>query len=204
MSEAVAASSGGFWRRASQSSLLAAVAGAFIGGTAPVAADKAWSVVNDTDVSRTVALQNQAKWRENKGCAATEEMWHPVRNDMQLDATICPGTGDILVTIKDRNEMPTFYWWSLDMAAPELERSAGISSLIVGTAHAAVPPVNATPLRAPTGATQFAQAVMCQVQLSDRLLKRRLRRGDGCVDIIIDTFTGQTIRVEAAPCDGNC
>ena len=41
------------------------------------------------------------KFKANPTCGNGEVLWHPRANNSLIDATICPVTGDILVSVRD-------------------------------------------------------------------------------------------------------
>ena len=46
--------------------------------------------------------------------------------------------------------------------------------------------------------------VLCQKIVDGRYIHRRVQTPDGCFDEIIDTFNGQVVKRESAPCTPQC
>jgi hypothetical protein len=47
---------------------------------------------------------------------------------------------------------------------------------------------------------QVSQSVISQRWLQPGLLKQRVRQGGGCLDLVINTYTGSVVRQSAIPC----
>ena len=169
-----------------------------------------WSWVNNTGGRSEAESKDQlAHFLRNPGCDAGTAMWHPTTGAAKIDATICEGTGDILVVMKDRDGHSQRWWPPLDYLRKQLrqhDESASAGSFLESAAHASVvttlDPRPAPPVRATR--VEFADAVLCQVQLDARTIKRRYRSGNGCIDTYIDAYTGATIKTVPVPCDPSC
>ena len=148
-----------------------------------------------------IAPLQDAKWDANPTCGVGENIWHPRADNAQIDATICPGTGDILVAVRDYHGRVTQYWPAL---APVGAKQVAVNTLFASPANAAIPPYPARPATAAAG-MQVAQDVSCQLRIDANHLRRRLHRSDGtCVDIVIDTSTGQTVSSRVVSCSAAC
>lgn len=202
---AVVATGVHFWRKWIAHPLFVAIAGA-AATQLPTAYDWTWAKLNGTgNNSQQWIAGQQAKWAANNKCGKAAHIWHETDSSVEIDATICPGTGDILVALRDRRGKMTQGWPSLEKLQNDLSGSVGqnSASLFESAAYASITTLNQSrPKKSTTGQTQLAQQVACQVYVSERILKRRIVGPGSCVDEYIDTYTGQVIKT--APCTGSC
>ena len=176
----------------------------------PALKDYAWKTSNKTNLSEKAVAFQQSMWLANNQCVAdpSAAMWHDSDRGRKIDAVICPETGDIVVTMRDRSGRLVQGFADLSELKGQYEmhsrpveqvlREIGIGSAYAresrfGIAHGG-------------GSQQLAQTVMCQMMMQDgRSLRRRLAVGPNqCVEILIDTFTGRVIYQRAIPCVPNC
>jgi hypothetical protein len=197
-----------WWETASEKAIVAA-ATAFITGLVAVAGPPvknwAYAVINHTDGATADETAFQAsRWARNPQCGVSQTLWHPASSERQIDATICPGTGDILVVMRDEWGRQLQWWPDLQGLTRQFNAPQGGPvqlSFLEGTAVAAVP----VSIVRPAG-QQVAQAVICQMFMPDgRTLRRRLQVGPNqCIEVIIDSYTGKVLSQRSIPCISNC
>lgn len=198
----------GLWASISEKVVVAAVtavATGLITLAGPPIRDRLFSAINETDgVTRAEAEFQQQKWAINETCANSQPIWHETARGQKIDATICPGTGDILLVLKDSSGRQ-IQWWSDNRSltrrfSTNSDLAELLSDAIVAPAYAA------SPVREDFRGPRLAQNVLCQMMLPDnRGLRRRLVVGPNqCVELIIDTWTGAVVSQRRIPCVQNC
>lgn len=175
----------------------------------PPAANAVYAWAYDLgEVTAEQAEFQQSRWLGNPTCANSQPVWHDTQGGRQIDATICPGTGHILIAMRNSLGQQVQWWPNLEPVEQQLrppESPRGLAALIESPAYAgslSAPRAGAAPLSRPV----FAQNVLCQTLLADkRSLRRRLVVGPNqCVEVILDTFTGQVVQQRPIPCNPNC
>ena len=205
MPEAVAGAPAGESRSSGGNKLTHPVVIAAATALVTTATPQAFAMVNTAlhphQLPADIQPLQDAKWDANPTCGVGQNLWHPRADNALIDATICPGTGDILVAVKDYHGKVTQYWPAL---APVGAKQVAVNTLFAAPANAAIPPYPARASRTAAG-QQTAQDVTCQVRIDSTHLKRRVHRPDGsCLDIVIDTSTGQTTQSQIVSCSAAC
>lgn len=137
------------------------------------------------------AVRENELWKENIQCAAAPFDGLKNSNNIEVDAVICQ-SGAVLVRVKPPEKNTAYKWVPLDT---QTDRKVAFS--IFSTAHAQAAP--------PT--MQIAQAnysVICQQWIGNGIVRRRIhdRNTNRCTDEVVNTFNGQVISTNPAPC--NC
>jgi len=198
----------GWWHNTSEK-VLVAVSTAFVTGLLTLAGpplnDWVFAKINDTDgvTPKEAAFQSE-RWARNSTCANSQPVWHETNLGHEIDATICPGTGDILLVLRDLSGRQIQWWSDNRSLADRFSNKAGLADAVLGVL--AAPARAATASAEPARAPQLAQNVLCQMMFPDnRGLRRRLVVGPGqCVEIVIDTWTGTVVSQRRVPCEPNC
>ena len=117
-------------------------------------------------------------WETNLPCARDQEI-QPIRTARNIDvgARVCP-SGDVLLLIKRPTAEQATYRW---VSTKTFEQDAGLQFLRPAAAYAAPREIVVA---------QIAQGVLNQRWLRPGMLKQRVRQGGGCVDLVINTYTG--------------
>ena len=134
------------------------------------------------------AKEQKRLWEANLECTRGQEIQR-IRTtpDMEVGAQICP-SGDVLVQLRRPSADQTIYRW---VSARTLEQEA---SLLFHPAAAAASPGEA-------GVVQAPQSVVDQRWLPEGMLKRRVRQGASCVDLVINAYTGSVQSQVPASCN---
>lgn len=122
--------------------------------------------------------QNQL-WQVNLDCARSQEIQRiKTKRNLEIGAQVCP-SGDVLLLLKrPEADQPTFRW----VSARTLEREA---SVLLGPTAAYAEPREGL-------VAQVPRSVINQRWLKPGLLKQRVQQaGGGCVDLVINTYTGR-------------
>lgn len=197
------------WRGVPENVAIAAVTAAvttFITVAGPPIGNWLYSAINRTNgLTAEQASFQQSRWLNNPTCANAQPVWHDTQGGRQIDATICPGTGDILVAMRNGLGKQIQWWPNLQSVSQQFDESGGgrgLAALIEAPARAATLPVSAYGGERP----KLAQNVLCQWLLPDkRGLRRRLVVGPNqCIEVVVDTFTGQVVSQRPVPCVPNC
>ena len=123
------------------------------------------------------ATEQNRLWEANLACTRAQEIQRiRTTHDMEVGAQVCP-SGDVLVQLRRPSADQTIYRW---VSARTLEQEA---SLLFHPAAAYASPGE-------TLVAQLPQSVVDQRWLRDGVLKQRVRQGSGCVDLVINTYTG--------------
>jgi len=124
-----------------------------------------------------LAKEQKRLWEANLACTQAQEIQRiRTTRDTEVGAQVCP-SGDVLVQLKRPRADQTIYRW---VSARTLEQEA---SLLFHPAAAYASPGG-------TVVAQGPQSVVNQRWLREGMLKRRVRQGGGCVDLVINTYTG--------------
>jgi len=140
------------------------------------------------------------RWAKNLPCTALPLNYNLTDSTVRVDATIC-NSGDIFVRAATADHKSHFYWVPVERIIGEEVREAPV----LAAAHAAERP---TLSRAVTGENdsrsrllQRTQNVICPPRfLNPRQVLRRIITPQGCFDQVVDTYTGQVISMQPAPC----
>jgi hypothetical protein len=123
------------------------------------------------------AKEQKRLWETNLDCTRAQEIQRiRTSHNTEVGAQVCP-SGDVLVQLRRPSADQTIFRW---VSARTLEQEA---SLLFHPATA-----NAAPRE--TVVAQLAQSVVNQRWLQPGLLKQRVRQGSGCLDLVINTYTG--------------
>ncbi len=135
-----------------------------------------------------IAEEQNTLWQVNFECARAQDI-QAIRNtrNVEVGAQVCP-TGDVLIRLKlPDSEHPKIRW----VSARSLEQQAFFS---LGPAAAYAAPREGGPSQGP-------QSVVDQRWLKPGLLKQRVRQGgSGCVDLVINTYTGNVVSQTPVAC----
>ena len=123
------------------------------------------------------AKEQKRLWETNLACTRAEEIQRiRTTRDTEVGAQVCP-SGDVLVQLRRPSADQTIFRW---VSARTLEQEA---SLLFHPAAAYASPGE-------TVVAQGPQSVVDQRWLREGMLKQRVRQGGGCVDLVINTYTG--------------
>lgn len=123
------------------------------------------------------AKEQKRLWEANLDCTRAQEIQRiRTTRDTEVGAQVCP-SGDVLVQLRRPSADQTIFRW---VSARTLEQEASL--LFHPTAAYATP--------GETVVAQLPQSVVDQRWLREGMLKRRVRQGAGCVDLVINTYTG--------------
>ena len=148
------------------------------------------------------AAEQHELWRRNLDCTTAPFDWLTTPTNIKVDATICE-SGDVVVRAKvpgARSGEESFYRW-----VPVSQLVNPVSAFpFARPAYAAnQPPVDRKYHdREPILMAQLR--VLCQRWLDRVLLLRRVATPRGCVDEVVNTYTGYVVRVQPAPCNSRC
>jgi hypothetical protein len=174
---------------------------------APKWFDSGMALIHNTQNRSYIEAQRQAElWKKNFSCVALPQAYSPAADNVKLDATIC-NSGDIFVSAL-AGDKPYFYWLPLDRVLGK-EKSGSILS----SAQAAEAPLGGAQLTRAVMTEAGARAVMQKIQTGPVICKRvldprhvllRISTPQGCLDQIVDTYTGQVVQSKPAPCAPSC
>lgn len=123
------------------------------------------------------AKEQKRLWEANLDCAWAQEVQRiRTTRDTEVGAQVCP-SGDVLVQLRRPSADQTIFRW---VSARTLEQEA---SLLFHPATAYASPGEVV-------LAQVPQSVVNQRWLREGMLKQRVRQGGGCVDLVINTYTG--------------
>jgi len=137
------------------------------------------------------AREQNRLWEKNFACPQSQEIqWIKTPRNIEIGARVCP-TGDILVLAKRAESDRTVFRW---VSAEILERQAyslfGLTSAYAATSDAA----------GPAGTYN----VVNQRWLKAGLLKQRVRQPNGgCVDLLINSYTGSVVSRTPVSCSAD-
>lgn len=154
--------------------------------------------------SFTEAKIQSELWAKNLPCTAFPLNYVPTKSDVKLDATICD-SGDIFVRATTNDRKSYFYWVPVDrVIGKEADKTS-----VFSTAQAAERPGSAVGItdailhlgeRRHNLLTRVQFGVICQRFVDPRHVMRRITTPQGCIDQIVDTYTGQVVGAYPAPC----
>jgi hypothetical protein len=135
------------------------------------------------------ALRENELWKENIACAAAPFDGLANKQNIQVDAVVCR-SGNVLVRVKPPEQKTAYKWVPLDSVAP-----GKIALNIVPAAHA-------QSAAAPIIVAQSNFRVLCQNWVANGLIRRRIHdtQRNQCFDEVVNTFSGQVVRANPAPC----
>lgn len=180
-----------------------ALAGALI-TTGPQWIDRvgAWRQ-NVSGGSLKAAEKQTQMWHANFDCSQLPAAWFTGAGNVRIDATTC-NSGDVFIRAMTSDARQSFLWVPLD----EVLKSGGSGGGgLIGTAHAATLMSNAShPMGLAPAMFGVLQPVnvLCQKFIDDRHILRRVQTPQGCFDEVIDTFNGQVVSRNPAPCNPQC
>jgi hypothetical protein len=123
------------------------------------------------------AKEQKRLWEANLACTRAQEIQRiRTTRDTEVGAQVCP-SGDVLVQLRRPSADQTIYRW---VSARTLEQEASL--LFHPTAAYASPGEMVV--------AQVPQSVVNQRWLREGMLKQRVQQGGGCVDLVINTYTG--------------
>lgn len=123
------------------------------------------------------AKEQKRLWETNLDCTRAQEIQRiRTTHDTEVAAQVCP-SGDVLVQVRRPSADQTIFRW---VSARTLEQEA---SLLFHPAAAYASPGEMV-------VAQVPQSVVNQRWLREGMLKQRVRQGGGCLDIVINTYTG--------------
>jgi hypothetical protein len=151
--------------------------------------------------SAKAAERQNAMWRKNLACTAMPFAWFTSPGNVKVDTTTC-NSGDVFIRAVTPDNQEYFQWVPLD----DVLKSSGGGMM---SAHAATLSTRVSPMPAtlPPRLFRLAQPqanVICQKFIDDRHILRRVSTPQGCFDEVIDTFNGQVVSRNAAPCNPQC
>jgi len=121
------------------------------------------------------AKEQKRLWETNLDCARAQEIQRiRTTRDTEVGAQVCP-SGDVLVQIRRPSGDQNIFRW---VSARTLEQEASL--IFLPTAAYA----------SQTVVAQVPQSVVNQRWVRQGMLKQRVRQGGGCVDLVINTYTG--------------
>lgn len=133
------------------------------------------------------AKEQKRLWETNLACTQAQEIQRiRTTRDTEVGAQVCP-SGDVLVQLRRPRADQTIYRW---VSARTLEQEA---SLLFHPAAAYASPGEMV-------VAQVPQSVVNQRWLREGMLKQRVRQGSGCVDLVINTYTGSVNSQVAVSC----
>jgi hypothetical protein len=135
------------------------------------------------------AVRENELWKENIACAAAPFDGLANKHNIEVDAVVCQ-SGNVLVRVKPPQQQTAYKWVPLDSV------TAKRTALdIVAAAHAQSPP-------APIVVAQSNFRVLCQNWVGNGLIRRRIQdtQRNQCFDEVVNTFNGQVVRSNPAPC----
>lgn len=155
-------------------------------------------------VASASKAEREAKlWQKNASCLNLNSNGYLSPSNVAVDATICK-SGDILVRAVTPQSREVYRWLPLDDVVPAAPQS---TASLIPSAHAASLSTRlALPDRVDAKSSYkvaLLQMVIC-TRSDGRYLKRRIQTPQGCVDEVIDTFTGAVVSRNPAPCTPQC
>jgi hypothetical protein len=154
--------------------------------------------------------REQAKyWLANLDCMMkpSQSLKTNQPDNVAIDVTLCPKTGDMLVSLQDANPKdgktvkPIRRW--VKVTAPS---ENALASFLMPSAIAATVPDLSKQISQPDARAIAQVTVLCQKLLGDNKILRRLQYPDGrCVDEVVNTLTGEVVSQTASnQCSAGC
>lgn len=144
-------------------------------------------------------------WKRNLSCSASPFSWYNNPNNIKIDATICD-SGDIFVRAITPTNAQFFKWLPLEdvvqMSTPA--EKGVIPSANAASRSEALAAASAASAKPPFQLAQAQANVLCQKFIDDRHILRRVQTPEGCFDEVIDTYNGQVVKRNPAPCTPQC
>jgi len=155
-------------------------------------------------VSSAAKAEREAKlWQKNASCLNLNSNGYLSPSNVAVDATICK-SGDILVRAVTPQSREVYKWLPLDDVVPAPPQT---TASLIPAAHAATLSTRLRQLgrseATPAYKLAWLQTVIC-TRSDGRYLTRRIQTPQGCVDEVIDTFTGAVVSRNPAPCTPQC
>lgn len=162
-----------------------------------------WSTWNATEGRPAEeALRQNELWRRNMRCLMAPFEWYVTPHNVKVDTTTCR-SGDVLIRAETPDRNTVMYWAAIDDV---LATVPGQKSGLIRSANADILrfPDERRARTAPAGLTQYAQTVVCQHFVDNRVIVRHIHAANGCFDEYVDTYTGRVINVRQVPCRPPC
>lgn len=167
--------------------------------------------------SRSVAQAEEQRrlWERNFECARREEpRIVTTPSNIKVVVTTCPSSGDVLVEVNTPDSGKNIRWIALNTFLREASLAPGIRKAFAAEGHLGAYNQSGSTAERRKAASdsarhaKFAQAssgVVCQKRLSNNYIIRRIRlEGGGCLDEVINPYTGQVVESRPAPCNPSC
>lgn len=142
------------------------------------------------------AMEQKSAWERNADCLVNSEM-HEVVNpsNIKIGVRICPFTGDVQIQGYVPGNPHAVYRWVPLSKLINVNQDTGVVSFSLFPKAVA-----AEMLEHQTG------EVLCQRWLGNGILLQRIYwpPNDSCYDNVINTYTGNLIRSDPAPCNRQC
>ena len=137
------------------------------------------------------AMKENELWKDNIQCAAAPFDGLTNKQNVSVDAVVCL-SGHVLVRVKPPEKKTTYRWVPLDSVSAER-----VGFTLISSAHAKTTPD-------PAHQAQGNFTIICQQWIGNGLIRRRIhdRAGNRCFDEVVNTYNGQVVSVNPAPC--NC
>jgi hypothetical protein len=160
------------------------------------------------------AEEQQQLWEKNFECARREEPRSVTTpTNIKVVVTPCP-SGDVLVEVDTPDFGKNIRWIALNTFLRQAFVVPGIGEAFAAEGHPGAYNRSGSMAGGPRTASdssrhaQFRQAssgVVCQKRLSNNHIIRRIRtEGGGCLDEVINPYTGQVVDSRPAPCNPSC
>lgn len=142
-----------------------------------------------------MAREQQKFWNKNFECTQKSPMyWSESDDPIKIGVTLCPSK-DILVAVNGNIE-PYYRWLGFNTFNPTQQ-----------FANRLMPAVFAAELPDPINLAQRSEktTVLCQKQLSNNKILRRVKKSDGrCFDQTVHTPTGKILKEVLVECSSDC
>jgi hypothetical protein len=154
-------------------------------------------------------------WMKNVTCKIDYRSVSTARG-LRIDVGGCPNTGDIAIRLSAPNNAVAYEWIAFDQLQKPGQKSAGLLSLLVPEAHAAIREalpssasgVGAQPEPSPAAGLRVAQAagmqVMCEAVESKNRIVRVVKDGNKCYKELVAPFAGRVVSRQEVPCTTTC
>jgi len=160
------------------------------------------------------AEEQRRLWERNFECARKEEpKTVTTPSNIKVVVTPCP-SGDVLVEVNTPDSGKNIRWIALNTFLREASLAPGIRKAFAAEGHLGAYNQGGSTAERRKAAGDFprqavfAQAssgVVCQKRLSNGHIIRRIRlEGGGCLDEVINPYTGQVVDSRPAPCNPSC